>query len=228
MHSRLICCLMLLAFRLAATPGSTNAAPPLATTTFDVSLAPGARQVQFTLPKFKEAGCIIAQVPSWSGNTSLTLTIQGESGSSRPVSASQGPLWVSYEVSSRQASQSWVVEAQRGSSGRETLRGRLVVEYPTTQVPCLFTATPATGRKVNLAWKYNGRSFTGSFIVERSSDLRSWQAISDCTKPSGQTRSSCSDKVNQAGTYWYRVCTIGRGSRCGSSNVTPPHRATVR
>lgn len=224
MGPRLLCCLMLLALGLVAPSGSARAMPLLATKSFDVSLASGTRSTQFELPRIGEAGCIIAQIASWSGNTSLTLTIKGGSRSSQAVSASQGPLWVSYPVSKDQASQRWIVEASRGT-GRETLRGRLVVEYPPTQVPCGFQAA-TSGRNVTLTWSYNGPSFKGSFVVERSSDLRSWQAV--YTKTSGQGSFSYNDRVSRAGTYWYRACAVGRGSRCGSSNVTPPFRASVR
>jgi len=110
-------------------------------------LAPGVKPTQFTLPKISEAGCIIARVEAWTGKTSLTLTIRGGRQSSQPATANQGPLWVSYPVSANQTSQSWVVEALRGSGG-DTLSGTLFVEYPPTQVPC------------QLAAKVNGRNVT--------------------------------------------------------------------
>jgi hypothetical protein len=92
------------------------------------------------------------------------------------------------------------------------------------QAPCKLTATPSRTRgTVSLSWRSNGVPFRGSFLVERSTNRRTWSAVSFCRKtPTTATSYYCSDSgLRSRTTYYYRACAVTTGFRCGTTNVTP-------
>ncbi len=192
-----------------------------------------------------QPGCILLQVPPWTSATrrdtaakQLTLTIDGSNRSSyyaqEKGSASKVvPLWVSYAVSARDVSQVRMWTAAVSNFTRAgSAQGTLYLDLPTSRLPCQFTATAAkTQGQVDLAWRYTGSSFRGTFVVERSTNGRSWSAVrGDCTDVAPiATAYSCSDTTAKSGsTYLYRACAVISGSRCGTTNVTPAIQVKVR
>ena len=102
---------------------------------------------------------------------------------------------------------------------------------PSDWAPCQLTATASSFRKggVNLSWRSNGIPFRGSFLVERSTNWRTWSVISTCQRtPTTATSYYCSDTGLISGaTYYYRACAVSSGVRCGRVNLTPVTSVTV-
>ena len=190
-----------------------------------------------------ESGCVIAQVKSWSRSgtsgsaaSQLALILNGSDRSSYYARvdgnyANTTPLWTSYSVSSTQISnvQTWTISvANFTKSG--TAKGTLNLEYPPTQTPCeLKVAVSRTKGKIDLGWVYTGRPFTGSFLIERSTNGKTWSVISACTKSAPtsstatSTKYSCSDTgLNSNATYYYRACSITSGSKCDTKKYITP------
>jgi len=196
-----------------------------------------------------EAGCVIAQVKSWSrsgtsglATSQLALILNGSDRTSYYARedggyTSNAPLWISYAVSSTQVSkvQTWTISvANFTQSG--TAKGTLNLEYPPTQTPCeLKVAVSRTKGQVDLGWVYAGRPFRGSFLIERSTDGRKWRVVTACTKfaPTSSVTTpkkySCSDtRLTSGRTYYYRACAITSGTSCDTQkNITPPRAVKV-
>jgi hypothetical protein len=86
-----------------------------------------------------------------------------------------------------------------------------------------------TRGRIDLSWNYTGRSFSGQFVVERSSYGSSWRSVSACALKSttGKTAYSCADTGLTSGTsYTYRACIASKGLACSASSATRP--VTVR
>lgn len=87
-----------------------------------------------------------------------------------------------------------------------------------------FRATPARLRgRVELSWKYAGKPFAGSFVVERSTNGGAWRAVSACVQPfnEGSASYGCADSGLTSGTrYAYRACITARGATCTKGSAT--------
>ena len=217
---------------------SLASAAPAATKksfTFDVGSAFGdSDRFSFTIP---EAGCILAQVKSWARSGSsgtaasqLALILTGSDRTTHyartdGTASSVLPLSASYAAESGDVTRvkTWTISI--GNFTRSgTARGTLELEYPATLAPCqLRAAASRTPGRVDLSWRYTGKSFSGAFLVERSTDGATWSALSACKKSRSTSTTSyaCSDTGLRSGTrYYYRACT-STGTRCGTTNITP-------
>jgi hypothetical protein len=96
-----------------------------------------------------------------------------------------------------------------------------------------FTATAATQRgQVNLNWRYTGKAFRGTFLVERSNNRTAWAPVTTCSL-SYSTRIStyrCTDaRLTSGRSYYYRVCIPATGSKtCTSTNATVPAKTPTK
>lgn len=85
------------------------------------------------------------------------------------------------------------------------------------------TASRVRGR-IDLSWYYTGRSFTGYFVVERSTNGSTWRSVSACTlKYNGNAKTpyTCMDTGLASGTsYSYRACILTKGTACSSASAT--------
>ncbi len=229
--------LILAAAAAVLAAGLALAAPPATkkSFTFDVGSAFGdSDKFSFTVT---EAGCILAQVKSWtrsgssgSAASQLALILTGSDRSTHYArtdgsASSVLPLSTGYAASASDVRnvRTWTISI--GNFTRSgTARGTLELEYPATLAPCeLRAAASRTPGRVDLSWRYTGKSFSGSFLVERSSDGATWSALSACkkTRSTSTTSYACSDAGLRSGTrYYYRACTT-TGTRCGTTNVTP-------
>ena len=183
-----------------------------------------------------QAGCILARVypwpPSTQGSTAVKLAlilngsdIKGYYARSDGDTADTLPLWTSYAVSPSQVTEveEWTLSIVNFTEGGEA-QGTIRLEFPPTQVPCELKATvPQTRGQIDLSWRYTGNPFKGFFLIERSTDNRTWSLIRACTQaPSRSTSYACSDTGTSGTRYYYRVCAVTSGSRCGTTNLTPP------
>jgi hypothetical protein len=95
---------------------------------------------------------------------------------------------------------------------------------PSTTAPCDLIATASnTKGRINLSWRYTGRPFKGFFLVERSTNRKTWSVVSTCQRypTTTSTSYSCSDsRLTSLTTYYYRACAITLGSKCGTTNLT--------
>ena len=90
-----------------------------------------------------------------------------------------------------------------------------------------FRATPARARgRINVSWRYTGKGFNGSFVVERSTNGGAWRTIGACTQAvTGKGAYGCSETGLSSGTaYAYRACMVSRGAACAGGATT---KATV-
>lgn len=190
----------------------------------------------------REAGCVLARIEDWESlgtNTSpaeeLALTLGDADSSSYYARQDDGfsellPLWISYAVSSVEADtvKAWKVSVSNYTKGGSTAKGTVIVEIPPNQMPCEFRGAIPRAKKgqIDLSWRYTGKPFDGSFIVERLAQGASqWQVISACTKyPNSTDDFSCADTRVTSGTrYYYRACAATLASiKCGLTNLTPP------
>lgn len=206
--------------------------------TFNLGLEYGASDTsaEFTV---MQAGCILAQIPSWTaaGNTSkaeaLSVVLYGPDPSGYYArtdgSASRiVPLWTSYAVESSDvgSQKKWKVSVFNFSRSG-TAQGTVSLEYPPTRMPCQFRAAIPRDRtpgKIVLSWRYTGLSFSGGFVVERSTNGRQWTVVRDCTTGfSNQSNDyACADNgLTRGTTYYYRACTTPNTS-CRSLDATTP------
>jgi hypothetical protein len=220
---------------LFAAPLIVLAAPDRSTTSSSFSLSSTTTSQKFSVA-VPEAGCIVAQIKSWSAATSGTtaatsLTLSAVISSSRSAKVSGSatslvPLWTSLAFTSSDIAsvKSGTVTVSMLSSRSSSARGTVWIEFPPSQTPCEFKALAATTRgRVNLSWRYTGRSFKGSFVVQRSSDGRTWSAVSACARSASSSSYTCTDTgLTSARTYYYRACALTSGTTCGSTAVTPP------
>jgi hypothetical protein len=234
----ILAALILLAVPLLAVAApmmSPLAAPDRASTSSSFSLSTTTSSQRFTVP-VSSAGCVLAQVKSWSAATSgttaagsltLSLAVSRRTAQTTKAATSLVPLWTSVAFTSsdlagtRSGTVTIALPSRSGSA-----RGTLWIEYPPTQTPCEFKASPSRTRgRVDLSWRYTGSAFKGSFLVQRSSDGRTWRAVTACTRSASSSTYTCSDTGLTSGrTYYYRACA-STGSTCGSSAVTPPLNA---
>lgn len=181
--------------------------------------------------KVSTAGCIVAQVTTLSPSNA---TVRLDLSNSRTVAnktirqSSIGTTWLTAPVPASAANGStWrlSVSAPTGSA-----KGSVRIEYPPTQVPCEFTAA-ARGSEVTLSWTAPARPSGGTFLVERSDATTrpAWRAVRGCNKPARESQAfRCAESGVSNGAYLYRACLVSSGSRCGTTNVTPPLAVTVR
>jgi hypothetical protein len=222
------------ALLLLAAPLIVLAAPNYASTSASFSLSSTTTSQKFSVA-VPEAGCIVAQIKSWSAATTgttaatqltLNVTVSRRSAQTAGSATSLVPLWTSVAFTSSDIAgvKSGTITISRPSSRSSSARGTLWVEYPPTQTPCEFKALPATTRgRVNLSWRYTGSSFKGSFVVQRSSDGRTWSAVSACARSASASSYTCTDTgLTSTRTYYYRACAVSSGTTCGSTAVTPP------
>lgn len=207
---------------------------------FDVNSTYGDRDsFNFTAT---ESGCIVAKITSWSPSTTggspaseLALILNGSDRTDYYARKDGGytsivPLWTSYSVTSDQVDKvkQWTISVVNFTK-KGTAKGTLNLEYPPTKMPCEFKITISrTKGQLDLSWVYTGKSFRGSFLVERTTDNNKWSVISACSKtaPSSSTTKSTSYSCSNTGLtskakYYYRACAITSGSVCGTSNRTP-------
>jgi hypothetical protein len=234
--------LALPAHRAAAT-ATKQAATPANTEDFIFGLGAAYGDGQKFNLKVSEAGCILAQITSWSrlgtsgsAASQLAVIINGSDRTGYYARAdgrvsSVSPLWVSYAIAPTQVNrvQTWTVSVFNFTK-IGTARGMLNVKYPPTKMPCELKVAPSrTKGQIDLSWIYTGRSFKGSFLVERSSDGTRWSVVSACrisspTTSAASTSYSCSDTyagLKSTTTYYYRACAITSGSKCETADVTP-------
>jgi hypothetical protein len=219
---------------LCVTPLIAAAAPNHASTstTFSLSATTTSQKSSVSVP---QAGCVVAQIKSWSAATTgttaaaqLTLSITVGRRITQTVGSATSlvPLWTSLAFTSSDLSsvKSGTVTVSMASVRSRSARGTVWIEFPPTQTPCEFKALPSTTRgRVNLSWRYTGNAFKGSFVVQRSSDGRTWSAVSACTRSASSTSYSCTDTgLTSARTYYYRACAVTSGTTCGTASVTPP------
>ena len=238
---------LVLVFALVSTAASLK--PPSGMPkdyTFDVSSAYGDRDsFSFTV---SESGCIIAQVQPWSRSgtsrvaaSELALILNGSDRTGYYARVDGGstnisPLWTSYTVTSTQISKvkTWTISVVNFTKSGSA-KGTLSLESSPTQTPCeLKIVASRTKGQVDLSWLYSGKPFKGSFIIERSTDGKTWTDVGTCKKPapSKSTTSSmsydCSDTGLKSKTiYYYRGCAITSGSKCGTSNITPATKVKI-
>jgi hypothetical protein len=229
------------ALAVLAVPLIVVAAPPAATTSssFSLSAAFPTQKFSVTVP---EAGCIVAQIKSWSAATTgtvpasqltLTVTISKSLTQTMGSATSLVPLWTSLAVAGNDLTgvrSSGTITVSMPFSRSSSARGTIWIEYPPSQTPCEFKARASTSRgRVELSWRYTGQSFKGSFLVQRSSDGRLWSTVSACTRSASSASYSCSDTgLSSARTYYYRACAVSSGTTCGSTAITPPLSITAR
>lgn len=228
--------IILLVLALSAA-GPASPAANFRTFDFNVGSAYGDRDIfRFTI---NESGCILAQIKPWSRSGTrglaaeeLALILNGSDrtgyyarndGSASNVM----PLWTSFAVSPSEVERVniWTISVVNFTR-RGTARGTIELEYPRTQIPCELIAAASQMRgRIDLSWRYTGRSFSGSFLIERSTNAgRTWNVVRACTEsPTTSSAYSCSDTGLTSGrTYYYRACAITSGSRCKTTNLTPP------
>jgi len=147
------------------------------------------------------------QITSWSrsgtSGSAASQLVLGLNGSDRTThyarlegsASSIVPLWISYSVTSTEVSRvkTWTISISNNTKSG-TAKGTVNLEYPSTNVPCeLKAAASRTKGRIDLSWRYTGKSFKGFFLVERSTDGRTWSAVTVCQKsPSFSTSYSCS------------------------------------
>jgi hypothetical protein len=203
---------------------------------FDVSSAYSNKDA-FKVP-VTQAGCVLAQIKSWSPSSSrdtaasrLALMING---SDRTTAYAQQhgsastiqPLWTSYAVAAADIKRvkTWTVSVSNFTRSG-TAKGTVTVEYPPTRTPCELKVTASrTKGRVDLNWRYTGSSFRGFFLLERSSDGRTWSVVKGCTtSPTTKvTTYTCADtNLTSKTLYYYRACAISSGSKCGTTEATP-------
>lgn len=218
-----------------ATQAAGLAAPHTASKSFnfDIGTTYSATD-KFDLPKISEGGCILAQITSWSrsGNSgsptselALILTSTDIQGYYARADG-KAPLWISYAIATKDAERvkTWSISVANFTKAG-TASGTLLVEYPATQIPCeLKAAVSRTKGQVDITWKHTGKTFRGSFLVERSTDSKSWKVVSACTKSATASSYSCSEKGLTSGRlYYYRACAVAAEAKlCGKENLTPP------
>jgi hypothetical protein len=190
----------------------------------------------------REAGCVLARIEDWESlgtNTTpaeeLALALADANSSSYYARNDGGfsellPLWVSYAISSAEVNtiKAWKVSVSNYTKGGSTATGTLIVEIPPNQMPCEFRGAIPRLKKgqIDLSWRYTGKPFKGSFMVERLTQGASqWQVVSACTQfPTSKDDFSCADtKVTSGIRYYYRACAAMLASiKCGLTNLTPP------
>jgi len=189
----------------------------------------------------KEAGCILAQIKSWEPaetNTAaaeeLALTLADADNPGYYARNDGGfssllPLWTSYAVSASEVTEVkvWEVSVSNYTKSGGTAKGMIILEMPPTQIPCELKAAIPRSKKgqIDLSWRYTGKRFNGSFLVERLIDGTSqWEVVSACTKRTTSTDYSCSDTgLTRGDRYYYRACAVtSTSSECGRTNLTPP------
>lgn len=218
---------------LCVTPLIAAAAPDHASTSSSFSLSATTISQKFNV-SVPQAGCIVAQIKAWSaaatGTTAaaqltLNITVGRRITQTAGSATSLVPLWTSLAFTSSDLSsvKSGTVTVSMAASRSSSARGTVWIEFPPTQTPCEFKARPSTRGRVNLSWRYTGNAFKGSFVVQRSSDGRTWSAVSACTRSASSTSYSCTDTgLTSARTYYYRACAVTSGTNCGTASVTPP------
>jgi hypothetical protein len=213
-------------------PAASVAAPAAASVylPFNVTASPrndGSRSLRVTTP-----GCVTAYVRSSTGSGQLKLSLASSSGTTRQAiglansSAGVAPTAVSVALSASDVSRnpSWVVTVAAVSGNAQ---GAVRIEYPPAQTPCELQASNSGGR-TNLIWRYTGRTFAGNFLVERSTNGRTWAAVTTCRRPvTAATRYSCTDTSANGTAAFYRACAISSGTACGPANVTPAIRPST-
>ncbi|MBE7550897.1 MAG: hypothetical protein HS126_07450 [Anaerolineales bacterium] len=189
-----------------------------------------------------QAGCILAQIPSWTASGSiqkaeeLSLVLYGPDTSgyyarSDGSASSIVPLWTSYAAQSSDVGSldQWRISVFNFSKSG-TAQGTVSFEYPPTPMPCEFRAAISRDRtsgKVVLSWRYTGVPFrSSSFLVERSTNGRQWSVVRDCAQEfSSQSDDyACADNgLTSGATYYYRACTTPNTDCTGiDATTTPP------
>lgn len=86
-----------------------------------------------------------------------------------------------------------------------------------------FRAAPSRTRgRVDVSWKYSGKGFNGSFVVERATNGGAWRTVGACTQSvTGKGSYGCSDTGLTSGTaYAYRACVAARDASCSTGATT--------
>ncbi len=86
-----------------------------------------------------------------------------------------------------------------------------------------FRAVPSRTRgRIDVSWKYTGKGFNGSFVVERSTNGGAWRTVGACTQSvTGKSSYGCSDTGLTSGTaYAYRACVVARDASCSAGATT--------
>ena len=208
--------------------GEINPTLFITTKSFSVDSTYGMRT---TIPiTIREQGCIWAQAtwPTSSSAKTLALILNGPGSTSayrRQDGKSGVVLAYSITESDARKGTSWSISIANFGGG--TAKGQILIEYPPTQVPCELKAVKgSTTGRVDLSWKYTGKTIPVSFLVERSNDDKFKSPKVICTsKPSAsKTSYICSDSgVKSRTVYYYRVCSVSssKASACSTTNVLP-------
>ena len=89
-----------------------------------------------------------------------------------------------------------------------------------------FRAIPSRLRgRIDLSWKYSGRTVAGAFVVERSTNGSLWRAVTACILQYNAQKPAytCTDAHLTSGTtYAYRACIAIMGTACSSGGATKP------
>jgi hypothetical protein len=99
-----------------------------------------------------------------------------------------------------------------------------------TALPCALKATPSkTKGQIDLSWTCTSRSLRGTFLVENSTNSKTWANVKDCTQSaSSKTSYKCADtKLTSKSTYYYRLCVVSsaKTTKCGTTDVTAAVKA---
>lgn len=92
-------------------------------------------------------------------------------------------------------------------------------------LPCTLKATASrTKGQIDLGWTCTSRSLRGTFLVENSTNSKTWANVSACTlSVSSKTSYKCSDsRLKSGSTYYYRLCLVSsaKTTKCGTTDVT--------
>lgn len=127
---------------------------------------------------------------------------------------------------------SLVVHAASGDFQRSTPTRRTTYTISkVSTLPCTLQATASKTKKgqIDLSWTCTSRSLRGTFLVEHSTNSRTWTNVKDCTQSaSSKTSYKCADtKLKSKSTYYYRLCVVSstKTTKCGTTDVTAAVKA---
>jgi hypothetical protein len=207
--------------------GRTPATYPPATKSFSINSDYGARTT-FSF-QIREPGCVWAKA-TWTGtakNLALILNGPGRDTAYKRQDGSSG-LLLSYSLNAKDltAGTNWVLTIANFGGGRAN--GQIVIEIPPNQIPCEVEAIPGKlPAQIVLNWRYTGKTPPGLFLVERSTDDKTWsRAAATCQlKPSpSRTSFACTDSggLKSKALYYYHVCAVeASAGRCDTLNASP-------
>ncbi len=124
-----------------------------------------------------------------------------------------------------------VVHAAGSDFQRSTLVRRTSTTITkATALPCTLNATPSkTKGQIDLSWTCTSRSLRGTFLVENSTNSKTWANVKACTQAaSSKTSYKCSDtRLKSGSTYYHRVCLVSsaKATKCGTTDLAAATKA---